>query len=91
MRCYHICNVLSNPVYQSTGLAILANTIVTVLTSVPGALKLAWPGEPFVEFASWRLICLPAFLAPLAVFLHVASLRQNLSAGTAGAQQHKEE
>ncbi len=44
-------------------------------------LKLAWPGEPFAEFASWRLICLPAFLAPLAVFMHVASLRQNLAGG----------
>ena len=44
-------------------------------------LKLAWPGEPFAEFASWRLICLPGFLAPLAVFLHVASLRQNLGGG----------
>ena len=61
------------------------------MTSVPGALKLVWPGEPFTEFASGRLICLPAFLAPLAVFMHVASLRQNLGGGrSAAALQCKE-
>ena len=63
-----------------------------MLTSVPGPLKLAWPGEPFAEFASWRLICLPAFLAPLAVFMHMASLRQHLApGGEAGAQRRKDE
>ena len=76
--------------WNVAGLLILGNTVATVLTSVPGALKLAWPGEPFAEFASWRLICLPAFLAPLAVFLHIASLRQNLSAGTAATLRQKE-
>ena len=72
--------------WNLAGLAILGNTIFTVVTSVPGPLRLAWPGKPFTELATWRLVCLPAFLAPLAVFLHMASLRQNLGAGVAAVR-----
>ncbi|MCY1039997.1 hypothetical protein OV208_01600 [Corallococcus sp. bb12-1] len=61
------------------GLAVLANTIATVATSAPGPLHLDWPGEPFTAIATWPAIWLPALLAPLAVFLHVASIRQNRS------------
>ena len=58
------------------GLTILANTVVTVLTSTPGPLHLPWPGAPFTAIAEWPLVWLPAFLAPLAVLLHVVSLQQ---------------
>jgi hypothetical protein len=58
------------------GLGILANTVVTVLTSTPGPMHLPWPGAPFTALAAWPLVWLPAFLAPLAVFLHVVSLQQ---------------
>ena len=58
------------------GLAILANTVVTVLTSTPGPLHRPWPGAPFTAIATWPLVWLPAFLAPLAVLLHVVSLQQ---------------
>jgi hypothetical protein len=60
------------------GLAVLANTVGTVATSVPGPLHLDWPGEPFVALVTWPLIWLPACLAPLAVFFHLVSLRQSL-------------
>jgi hypothetical protein len=65
-------------VWNVLGLAMLANTIVTVATSIPGPLHRDWPGEPFTALAAWPLVWLPAFLAPLAVFFHIVSLRQTL-------------
>ncbi len=65
-------------VWNVLGLAMLANTIVTVVTSIPGPLHSDWPGEPFTALAAWPLVWLPAFLAPLAVCFHVVSLRQTL-------------
>ena len=65
------------------GLAVLANTIFTVITSVPGPQHLDWPGEPFTALAQWPIVWIPAFLAPLAIFLHVSSIRQ---AGAAAAR-----
>jgi hypothetical protein len=61
-------------------LAILANTVATIATSTPGPLHRDWPGQPFVAIATWPVIWLPAFLAPLAVFFHAVSLRQGLDA-----------
>lgn len=60
------------------GLLVLLNTIGTVLTSVPGPLHQNWPGQPFTAFTTWPVIWIPAFLAPLAIFLHINSIRQNL-------------
>lgn len=60
------------------GLGILANTVFTVLTSTPGPLHLPWPGAPLTVLADWPFVWLPAFLAPLAVFLHISSLQQTL-------------
>ncbi|WP_147451413.1 hypothetical protein [Corallococcus llansteffanensis] len=61
------------------GLAILANTVATVATSTPGPLHLDWPGAPFTAITTWPVLWLPALLVPLAVFLHVMSLRQTLT------------
>jgi len=36
------------------------------------------PGAPLTAITSWPIVWLPAFLMPVAVFLHVVSLRQNL-------------
>ena len=58
------------------GLAVLANTVGVVATSTPGPLHFDWAGAPFTELLRWPLVWLPAFLVPLAVLLHVASLRQ---------------
>jgi hypothetical protein len=60
------------------GLAVLANTVVTVASSTPGPLHLDWPGAPFTAITMWPIVWLPAFLMPLAVFLHVVSIRQNV-------------
>jgi hypothetical protein len=61
------------------GLGVLLNTIGTVVTSVPGPLHLDWPGAPLTELTTWPLVWLPGFLAPLAISLHVASIRQALA------------
>ena len=60
------------------GLAMLANTVATIASSTPGPLHLDWPGAPFTAITTWPIVWLPAFLMPLAVFLHLVSLRQNL-------------
>jgi|GEM_PF-6363278 len=41
-----------------------------------GPLHLSWPGTPFTAIATWPMVWLPAFLAPLAVFLHGVSLQR---------------
>jgi hypothetical protein len=64
--------------WNFAGLAILANTIFTTLSSLPGPAHLNWPGDPFVAFGYWPFVWIPGFLAPLAIFLHVSSIRQNL-------------
>ena len=60
------------------GLCMLVNTVAVAATSTPGPLHLGWPGAPFTEIVRWPVVWLPAFLAPLAVMLHVASLQQTL-------------
>jgi len=62
--------------WNALGLGVLANTVFTVVTSSPGPLHLDWPGAPFTALATWPLVWLPAFLAPLAVFFHVVSMQQ---------------
>ena len=66
--------------WNVAGLAILANTVGTVATSTPGPLHRDWGGAPLTAIATWPTVWLPAFLMPLAVFLHVSSLRQNVRA-----------
>lgn len=62
-------------IWNVAGLAILANTIIAVLTSLPGPLH-ADGIPPFTAVASWPMVWLPAFLVPLAIALHVVSLQQ---------------
>ncbi|WP_397448024.1 hypothetical protein [Pseudomonas sp. NA-150] len=64
-------------VWNVAGLGILFNTIITTFTSTPGPLHLNWPGEPFTAFATWPFVWIPGLLAPLAIFLHLFSIRQN--------------
>lgn len=68
------------------GLAILGNTVFTVVTSIPGPLHLPWPGEPLTVLATWPWVWLPAFLAPLAVAAHLVSLGQGLTQLRTAAQ-----
>lgn len=65
--------------WNAMGLLVLANTVGTVATSTPSPLHLDWPGPPLTAVTSWPIVWLPAFLMPLAVFLHVVSLRQNIA------------
>lgn len=65
--------------WNALGLSVLLNTIVTAVTSLPGPLHLDWPGAPFTALVSWPVVWLPAFLAPLAISLHVTSIRQALA------------
>jgi hypothetical protein len=62
--------------WNAVGLLLLANIIATAATSAPGPLHRDWPGEPFTALFTWPVVWLPAFIAPLAVVLHVFSLRQ---------------
>jgi hypothetical protein len=61
------------------GLTMLVNAIGTVATSTPGPLHLNWPGEPFTVIATWPIIWIPAFLAPVGIFLHIVSIRQSIA------------
>ena len=69
-------------IWNLLGIAVLLNTIVVFQTSVPGPLYANWPGGPLVSAGEWPLVWLPTFLAPLAIFLHVVSLRQFARAAT---------
>lgn len=73
--------------WHALGFAMLANVIGIVVTSLPGPLHLDWPGEPLTAIASWPAVWIPAFLAPLAVFLHIVSIRQNVASLRAGAAE----
>ena len=57
------------------GLGLLANIVIIAVTSVPGPLHLDWPGPPNTIVATFPSVWLPAFLVPVALFGHVASLR----------------
>ncbi len=61
------------------GLAMVFNAIGTVATSAPGVLHLNWPGEPFTAIAAWPVVWIPALLAPIAIYLHVVSIRQSIA------------
>lgn len=64
--------------FNLVGLLVLGNTIFTAATSVPGPLLRDWAGGAFPALATWPLVWLPSFLAPLAIFFHVSSLRQTV-------------
>ncbi len=61
--------------WNVASLLVLANTMATVITSTPGRLHLGWPGAPFEALSRWPILALPAYLAPLAIVLHVHSMR----------------
>lgn len=75
-------------VWNLLGLGLLANIMFTAATSVPGPMQIAWPGGAFETLASWPVVWIPAFLAPVAVFLHVVSIRQALAARERGLKEN---
>jgi hypothetical protein len=70
------------------GLAMLCNAIGTVASSAPGPIHLNWPGKPFHAIATWPVIWIPAFLAPVGILLHVVSIRQSFSRRLANKRGH---
>ena len=64
-------------IWNTLGLGILINTIFVLITAHPGPLHVERGGQTFIAFSTWPFIWIPAFLAPLAVFLHLFSIRQN--------------
>jgi drug/metabolite transporter superfamily protein YnfA len=62
--------------WNALGLGLLANIVTIALRSAPGAMNAGWGGVPNTAIAEVPFVWLPAFLVPLAVFGHVASLRQ---------------
>lgn len=66
--------------WNFAGVAMLLNIMGTAATSLPGPLHLDWPGLPFTIISTAPFVWIPAFLAPMAISLHVVSIRQNLNA-----------
>jgi hypothetical protein len=67
-------------VWNIGSLALLANIVGMAITTVPGPLRLAWPGAPTTIPVEWPFVWLPTFLVPVALFGHILSLRQLLVA-----------
>jgi hypothetical protein len=65
--------------WNLVGVGLLANVVGIAITSFPGPLHADWPGAPLTEPARFPFVWLPAFLVPLALFLHVVSIRQALA------------
>lgn len=70
-------------VWNLLSLGILANIVVTAISSLPGPLHVAWGGVAPTVIAEPPFVWIPAFLVPLAVFGHIASLRQMRAAARA--------
>lgn len=66
--------------WNVVGLGLLANIMFTAAASIPGPMQVPWPGGTFEALATWPVVWIPSFLAPVAVFLHVVSIRQVLAA-----------
>jgi hypothetical protein len=62
--------------WNAAGLALLANVVGMSITTFPGPLHLAWPGPSNTIVTRVPFVWLPAFLVPVALFGHIASLRQ---------------
>jgi hypothetical protein len=63
-------------IWNAVGLASLVNVAAIAATSLPGPWHQAWPGPALTEIAHWPGVWIPAFILPLAVFLHIVSIRQ---------------
>ena len=73
--------------WNVASLGALANIVFMAITSLPGPLHLPWPGVPNTVVAEFPFVWLPGFLVPVALFGHVASLRQLLP-GRRGSSGH---
>lgn len=60
--------------WQLGAVALLINVVRIAVTSAPGPLHVAWPGEPLTVVAEWPFALIPAFFVPVATLGHVAAL-----------------
>ena len=63
-------------IWNTLGIIVLCGTILVISRTVPGPLFAGNISHPFIQFAEWPVIWIPAFLAPFAIFLHIFSVRQ---------------
>ncbi len=75
-------------VWNVASLALLANIVGMAITTMPGPLHLPWAGVENTVVAELPFVFLPGFLVPLALFGHVASLRQ-LARGERGTNERR--
>lgn len=61
--------------WQAGAVALLVNVVSIAITSVPGPLRGAWPGEPLTVVTTWPYALLPGFLVPVAALGHLAAVR----------------
>lgn len=73
--------------WNALGLASLINVAFLAVTSIPGPLHRAWPGEPLTVVASWPAVWIPALLLPTGVVLHVISIRRSLTTAPSPARR----
>lgn len=73
-------------VWNVAGIVILANVVLHALLSAPTPFQVLWTEPPTRIIATLPYIWLPGFLVPLALSLHVASLR-TLGVGAAPAKE----
>lgn len=58
--------------WNALGAASLVNVVGVAISSAPGPLHGAWPGEPFTLVQRWPFVLLPTLLVPLAALGHLA-------------------
>jgi hypothetical protein len=61
-------------IWNIVGLVILANVVLRAFLSAPTAIRVIFTQPPTSFIGAFPYIWLPAFLVPLAVWLHAASL-----------------
>jgi hypothetical protein len=61
--------------WQAGAVGLLVNVVSIAITSVPGPMRGAWPGEPLTVVTTWPYALLPGFLVPVAALGHLAAVR----------------
>lgn len=71
--------------WNLAGLALLANIVGIAILSAPTPFRVFLNDPPNTIIAYWPFVWLPAFIVPMALLLHLLSLRQLLSKQPAAA------
>lgn len=72
--------------YNALGLVLLATVVTVAFLSIPGPLRV-FANEPALTLpATFPFVWLPAFMVPVALILHLVSLRQLAGIGQSGSR-----